>query len=84
MYKNEALKVLDDIQKEHLRIAIENNITILISGKHKPTGKSTLCEFLRSKGVNVIEEWELEEAKKFQIDNNINTTYFLIYLNKRF
>lgn len=82
MNDNKALNVLNEEQKRYLKMAIDNKIPIIIAGKHKPTGKSTLCDYLKAKGINAIEKWELEENNEIQIDENINTMYLLIKLNK--
>lgn len=82
MNDNKALNVLNEEQKRYLKMAIDNKIPIIIAGKHKPTGKSTLCDYLKAKGINAIEKWELEENNEIQIDENGNTMYLLINLNK--
>lgn len=82
MDNNKALNVLNEEQKRYLKMAIDNKIPIIIAGKHKPTGKSTLCDYLKTKGINAIEEWEIEENNEIQIDKNSNTMYLLINLNR--
>lgn len=59
---------------------------IIIDGdRSKPTGKSTLCAYLKMIGADACETWELEEAgKKLGISPNDNSVDVVIHLNKAF
>lgn len=59
---------------------IVNNpeIRVHITGKQGPTGKTTLCNELKSFGVNAFESHELE----YKNLSNINAAYIEIALNK--
>lgn len=83
MRRTEYLKtILKDYQIRELENAISNGVPILVAGKEIATGKSTLCDYLRSKGVNAREVWEIEEGSYKNEDNSNNSLYCLIVLNK--
>ena len=80
--KTSPLNVLTAEQLQMLKTAVEAGIPILVTGNRSyPTGKSTLCEFLKSAGVDVREEWELEN-ESIQ-DSGENEVYFTIVLNRK-
>lgn len=59
-------------------------IRIIIDGdRSKPTGKSTLCDYLKTFGADVYEAWELEEGEK-KLDHalNCNSVEVRIQMNK--
>ncbi|MFW5677582.1 MAG: hypothetical protein ACOCNL_15185 [Acetivibrio ethanolgignens] len=77
-----ALDVLTSEQLQMLGIAVKEKIPVLITGnRHYPTGKSFLCEFLRERGIDVREEYELNN-ESIQ-DSGENDVYFTIVLNKK-
>lgn len=52
--------VLSNYDIERLKDAIELGQTIIIAGPQGPTGKTTLVKYLRERGVNVLEEHEVQ------------------------
>ena len=67
-----------------VREAIKAKTPIIVTGdRTKPTGKSTLCEWLRSSGAVAYEEWELEEGS-VQPDSvkDQNSAVVVIRLNR--
>lgn len=67
-----------------VQFAVDTGIPIVIDGdRTRPTGKTTLCDYLKKKGAAVCETWELEEGK-IQPDGiaGINTVSVTIRLNK--
>lgn len=71
-------EILTQKQRTLVELAIQEKIPILIIGKHRATGKSTLCEELKKKGADVKEEYEINTILK----NNRNCVYFTIILNR--
>lgn len=63
-------------------IAKTHGLAVVIDGLHGPTGKSTLCENLKSMGVNAVEQWEFEEGGK-SLDESKNHLCLLVKLNER-
>lgn len=59
---------------------------IIIDGdRSKPTGKSTLCAYLKMIGADACETWELEEGgKKLDINPDGNSVDIVIWLNNAF
>lgn len=52
---------LPENEAERTAKAIESGIPVMIEGIEGPTGKTTLCEWLRSKGFGAFEPWELTD-----------------------
>lgn len=58
------LKFLNEGQATLVRMAIAAGIPIVVDGdRTKPTGKSTLCDYLKSVDAVACEAWELEEGE---------------------
>lgn len=73
---------LTDTQNDLISYALNHGTPILIDGdRAQPTGKSWLCQHLKSLGANVRECWELEEGNK-ALTETLNQAYILICLNK--
>ena len=79
-----AVQLIPEHYRPMVREAIKANTPIIVTGdRTKPTGKSTLCEWLRSSGAIAYEEWELEEGG-IQPDNvkGQNSAIVVIRLNR--
>lgn len=49
---------------EACKIALRHSeLPVIIDGPHAPTGKSTLCAWLRAEGRTAYEQWELDEGE---------------------
>lgn len=69
------LEFLDTNQAELVCIAVDARIPIIIDGdRTKPTGKTTLCDYLKSVGATVVEAWEVEEGMAQPNDNTDNNS----------
>lgn len=74
----ETLKrYFDDRTAIKIESAIKTGLPVIIDGIQGPTGKSTLCEYLRGKGFSAIEKWCADKNKGD--DNSVN---IVITLNK--
>lgn len=70
---------------EKIAKIIDEDTPILITGKHGPTGKTTLCEKLKHLGYNAQEKQLLGEGIDWDMyENGENSAYVLIFLNKYF
>lgn len=59
------LRLLDAAQQDIVLAAIRTKVPVIIDGdRSKPTGKSALCDYLKSLGADACEAWELEEGLK--------------------
>ena len=77
-----VLDVLTFEQVQMLAIAVRERIPILITGDRRyPTGKSSLCDFLKENGADVREEYELKNESVQ--DSGKNEVYFTIVLNEK-
>lgn len=55
-------KLLGENSARDLQKAISEGKTIIISGPHGPTGKSTLCRVLKKRGVPAVEQMDVYEV----------------------
>lgn len=79
-----AESLLTDKQLEFLELAKQHGLPIVIDGdRSKPTGKSTVCEYLRDRGFNAYEAWMFEDGVKMP-DSGANSVYVAIRLDKSF
>lgn len=78
------LNFLDHNQAKLIREAVGAGIPIIIDGdRSKPTGKTTLCDYLKGVGAVAYEAWELEEGEVQPNDNtDANSVSVTIRLNK--
>lgn len=76
--------LLSRAQFEQVLLAIRYNIPIIIDGdRTKPTGKTTLCDYLMSQGAVAHEAWELEEmGQKPGNKGPENSVHLVIQLNR--
>lgn len=80
----EDLNLLKSKDLHNLLTAVIERIPIVIDGpRNVPTGKSRLCETLRTLGVDACELWELEEAEKGASSDHTNHTCFYIWLGEK-
>lgn len=78
------LRLLDAAQQDIVLAAIRTKVPVIIDGdRSKPTGKSVLCDYLKSLGADACEAWELEEGSK-KPDNDAagNHVSVVIRLNR--
>lgn len=67
---------------------VAEGATVVIDGKHGPTGKTTLCEQLRMLDCNAYEQWELDENRTIdgeqikKSNDEENQIFIAIRLNK--
>ena len=58
------LSVLGPDQQISILHTGATGIKIIIDGdRTRPTGKTTLCDYLKSQGADAVEAWELEEKR---------------------
>lgn len=78
------MTLLNAEQQALIRTALNFGIRIVIDGdRSKPTGKTTLRDYLKSRGANVLETWELEEGgAKPDNDADRNSAFIVVRLNK--
>lgn len=78
------LDFLDSSQAKLIHDAVDAGISIIVDGdRAKPTGKTTLCDYLKEMGAVAYESWELEEGKVQPNDNtDANSVSVTIRLNR--
>lgn len=78
------LAFLSISQAELIAAAVDAGIPIIVDGdRSKPTGKTTLCDYLKGMGAVAYESWELEEGKVQPNDNtDANSVSVTIRLNR--
>ena len=84
-YAHVLLSSLNAKQQEAVFAAISAGIPVIVDGdRSRPTGKSTLCDYLKSLGADACEAWGLEEGSKKKPDSDAkeNTVTVVIRLNR--
>lgn len=83
---NDPLALLLDDLAPAVQTLADRGARIIIDGdRSKPTGKSTLCAYLKMIGADVCETWELEEGgKKLDVNPDGNSVDVVVWLNKAF
>lgn len=69
-------RYLSDQETERTLSVINRDVLIVINGKQCPTGKTTLCSELNSRGYKAVEAWEQNEK------SDGNSVCITITLNK--